>query len=100
MVIARALSIQPELLILDEATSALDVSVQRQILALLMRLKQELDLTMLFIGHDLAVVRSVTNRIAVMYAGQVVEELASASAEDWAALELAWVVASFIFSRY
>ena len=75
VVIARALSIQPKLLILDEATSALDVSVQRQILRRLMRLKDEMDLTMLFIGHDLAVVRSVTDRIAVMYAGQLVEEL-------------------------
>ena len=75
VVIARALSIHPKLLILDEATSALDVSVQRQILKLLMHLKGEMDLTMLFIGHDLAVVRSVTDRIAVMYAGQLVEEL-------------------------
>ena len=75
VVIARALSIHPKLLILDEATSALDVSVQRQILKLMMRLKDEMDLTMLFIGHDLAVVRSVTDRIAVMYAGQLVEEL-------------------------
>jgi oligopeptide/dipeptide ABC transporter ATP-binding protein len=79
VVIARALSIQPKLLILDEATSALDVSVQRQILKLLMRLRAEMNLTMLFIGHDLAVVRSVTDRIAVMYAGQLVEEMPSAA---------------------
>ncbi|MBQ8973974.1 MAG: ABC transporter ATP-binding protein [Clostridia bacterium] len=85
VVIARALSIQPQLLILDEATSALDVSVQRQILSLLMRLKSEMGLTMLFIGHDLAVVRSVTDRIAVMYSGLLVEELPSAALQQVAA---------------
>lgn len=77
VVIARAISIRPKLLILDEATSALDVSVQKQVLALLMRLQRELDLTYLFIGHDLAVVRHVSNRIAVLYAGQAVEVLPS-----------------------
>ena len=77
VVVARAVSIRPKLLLLDEATSALDVSVQKQVLKLLIRLRKELDLTYVFIGHDLAVVRSVADRIAVMYAGLIVEELNS-----------------------
>lgn len=82
VVIARAISIHPSLIILDEATSALDVSVQKQILELLVRLKKEQKLTYLFIGHDLAVVRSISDRIQIMYAGSVVEELRSESLKD------------------
>ena len=77
VVIARAISINPKLIILDEATSALDVSVQKDVLNLLVKIQKELGLTYLFIGHDLAVVRSITDRIAVMYAGVLAEELDS-----------------------
>lgn len=75
--IARAISIQPKLLICDEATGALDVSIQNQIAELLVRLVEEKNIGCLFIGHDLALVRSVSQRIAVMYLGRIVEILES-----------------------
>ncbi|MEH6717483.1 MAG: ABC transporter ATP-binding protein [Aurantimonas endophytica] len=75
--IARALAVQPDFIVCDESVAALDVSIQAQILNLFMDLREELDLTYLFISHDLGVVEHISDRIAIMYLGRMVEQGAS-----------------------
>ena len=71
--VARALAVRPEFLVCDEAVAALDVSIQAQVLNLFMDLREELDLTYLFISHDLSVVEHISDRVVIMYLGRVVE---------------------------
>ena len=98
--IARAIAIQPQLLVCDEATSALDVSIQKQVARLLVKLQEERGISCMFIGHDLALVRSVSQRIAVMYLGRIMEIVHSETLTSEAAHPYTKALLNAIFDVY
>jgi peptide/nickel transport system ATP-binding protein len=83
--IARAIALKPKFIVCDEAVSALDVSIRAQIVNLLLQLQREMHLALLFIAHDLAVVRHVSDEVAVMYLGSIVEQAPAAEMYAWPA---------------
>lgn len=97
--IARAIAIQPDLLICDEATSALDVSVQAQIVDLILKLRHEMNMSYLFISHDLALVQSICDRVLVMHRGRIVEEGNTQDVIEYAAPHYTEVIVVFGFSN-
>jgi len=96
--IARALSLEPEILVCDEATSALDVSIQKNIIELLVKLQKERDLCIVFICHDIALIQSFAHEIAVMYLGNVLEILPGEKLKDSACHPYTKALLSSLFS--